>query len=96
VKGDFEHWRQITRVLLKVGHNVSMVSEKLETIRLPDARKTHFAPTDIQMLCLDRISLLKDIKTFFSASSRSDDYRYFERDRRSQTCTHPASLTGKA
>lgn len=95
VKGDFAHWRQITCVLLKFGCNVSMVSERLETIRLPDARKTHFVPTDIQMLCLDRISLLKYIKTFFQ-QARVLVVTFFERDRRSQTCTHLISLIGEA
>jgi CheY-like chemotaxis protein len=65
VEDDFVQRRQIARVLLAAGYNVSEASEGLEAIRILHAQETDLVLTDIRMPCLDGISLLKYIKIFF-------------------------------
>jgi CheY-like chemotaxis protein len=64
VEDDDVQRRQIARVLLKAGYNVSEAPDGLEAIRLVDALGIDLVLTDLRMPCLSGISLLKYIKTF--------------------------------
>ncbi|RJP64281.1 MAG: response regulator [Candidatus Abyssobacteria bacterium SURF_17] len=65
VEDDSVQRRQIARALREAGCDVSEASEGLEAICLLDDREIHLVLTDIRMPCLDGISLLKYLKTFF-------------------------------
>ena len=65
VEDDHIQRRQITRVLLGTGYNAFEASHGLEAIDVLGEQEIHLVLTDLKMPCLDGISLLKYIKTFY-------------------------------
>jgi CheY-like chemotaxis protein len=66
VEDDHIQRRQIVRVLRGTGYNAFEACHGLEAIDVLGEQEIHLVLTDLRMPCLDGISLLKYIKTFYS------------------------------
>jgi len=65
VEDDHIQRRQIVRVLQGTGYETVEASHGLEAIDVLGEQEIHLVLTDLRMPCLDGISLLKYIKTFY-------------------------------